>query len=93
MYASLDSGVTMAGKEKFGARTSKNKFGARVVNTNWATGSLNTNWGPGLGAIARAGGQAEGRRPGNTNSCPLKIFGYRDHYYLYLYNPLTFIKT
>ena len=52
-------------------------LGPGPVNTNWGPGPVNTNWGPGPvntnlgprpGARARAGGQAKGRRPGNTNT-------------------------
>ena len=38
------------------------------VNTNWGPGPVNTNWGPEPVARARAGGQAKGRGPGNTNT-------------------------
>ena len=50
------------------------------VNTNLGPGPVNTNWGPWpvntklrtragkYNLVARAGGQAKGWRPGNTNS-------------------------
>ena len=52
-------------------------WGPGPRKTNWGTGSVNTNRGPGsinrgpgpeAGALARAGGQAKGRGPENTNS-------------------------
>ena len=53
------------------------RWGPGPVNTNWGPGPVDTNWGPGpvhtnwepeLGARARAGGQANDRGLGNTNT-------------------------
>ena len=43
-------------------------LGPRQVNTNWMPGPVNKKLGSGPGGKARAGGQAEGRGLGNTNT-------------------------
>ena len=65
VYASPGSELTKAGIEKFWARASKNKFGARVGKHRLGARASKYK----LGARARAGGQAKGRGPGNTNTC------------------------
>ena len=68
VYASPGSGLTRTVKYKLGARTGKYKLRARAGKHKLRARAINTNWEPGLGAGARARGQAEGQRPGNTNT-------------------------
>ena len=73
VYASPASGLTRAGKYKFGARVGKYKLGARTVKYKLGARADKHKLGVRagkykLGARARARGQAEGWGLGNTNT-------------------------
>ena len=64
VYASPGSGLIRAGKKIFGARVGKYKLDASAGKHKLGSRAGKYQ----LGARARAGGQAEGRWPGNTNT-------------------------
>ena len=75
VYASPGSGLTEAGKYKLGAKAVKYKLGARAGKHKLGTkagkyklGTMAGKYKLGARAKARAGGQAESWRPGNTNT-------------------------